>query len=434
MELYFRYALELAVLLPATAFALLPVRERFRIHPLAVCAAAGIPELALVFVGAWVCVHCDWTANHVLLPCLPLFLAAYLAVVRLETAKKLFCFCTAGMLAGWCSMYTSFLAAPMETRGEPFQLKSSVICFVLIAFIGAVFAETLTDKLPYLFEEERLEPVWRYFVLVPLLLSALDYWMTPVDPVNVTVGRVRNVSLAIMLTVPILFFAFCYLSWWLTKSLVESSRLQEENNLLQIEQKRYEALQGYMLETRALRHDFRQHLAVIERLHSAGDDENLSQYLSQLHAAVEGGHGRYCANLAVDALAAHYDALAEEQNSTIEWMLDLPEKLLLSDMEYCAMLGNLVENALHAVQKLPLEQRRVKAGSQQSSDSILTLCVDNPCEGDVKFGRDGLPRARRIGHGVGLASVAATVRRYNGTMSIHAERGVFSVDIVLYAK
>lgn len=434
MELYFRYALELAVILPAAVFALLPVRGRFRFHAAAVCAAAAASTLALVIAGAWLCVKNGWDANRVLLFSLPLFLAAYLGVVRLEPAKTLFCFFTAWMLSGWCTMYTNFVAAPFETRGEPFRLGSSAICFGLIAVFGAVFWKLLTDKLPYLFEEERLEPIWRYFVTVPLFLSVLDYWMTPVDPANVQVGRVRIVSLVIMLAVPMVFFAFCYLMWWLTKSLVESSRLQEENNLLQIEQKRYEALQIYMLETRALRHDFRQHLAVIGRLHAAGDDENLSEYLSQLHAATSGGHRRYCANLAVDALAAHYDALAEEQDTTVEWTLDLPEKLPLTDMEYCAMLGNLVENALHAVERLPLDKRLVKVGSQQSSDSILTLCVDNPYEGSIRLGRDGLPRAKRVGHGVGLASVAATVRRYNGTMAVRTERGVFAVDIVLYAK
>ena len=34
-------------------------------------------------------------------------------------------------------------------------------------------------------------------------------------------------------------------------------------------------------------------------------------------------------------------------------------------------------------------------------------------------------------HGVGLASVAATVKRHNGTLSIAAKDGVFSAHILL---
>ena len=433
MEQYLRCALELAVVLPAAVFAFLPVRKQLRFRVPVVCAASGAVLLVFILAGARLCAGYGWGANRALPLGAPLLLAAYLAAVQMKTAKKLFSFFTATLLIGWCSMYTSFIVAPFETRGEVFSLRSSMICFGLIAVLGGSFYLTLSYKLPYLFEEERLDPVWRYFTLVPLFLAALVYWMSPLDPANVTVGRVRIISLVIMLFIPLVFFAFCYLLWWLTKSLVESTRLQEENNILQIERKRYEALQSYMDETRALRHDFRQHLAVIERLHRTGDDESLSEYLRQLHAAAEGKHKRYCGNRAVDALAAHYDALADEQNALIEWLLDLPEHLILSDMEYCAMLGNLVENALHAVEKLPMEKRRVKVGSQQSSDSILTLCVDNPYEGTVKLGRDGLPRARRAGHGVGLASVAATVHRYDGTIALRTEGGLFSVDIVLYA-
>ncbi|MBO4915674.1 MAG: GHKL domain-containing protein [Oscillospiraceae bacterium] len=91
-------------------------------------------------------------------------------------------------------------------------------------------------------------------------------------------------------------------------------------------------------------------------------------------------------------------------------------------------------NGVALAEKLPMEKRRVKIGSRQGSDSILTLCVDNPYSGSVRLGRDGLPRAKRVGHGVGLVSVAATVHRYNGTMSIRTEDSLFSVGIVPYAK
>ncbi len=433
MELYLRYALELAVVLPAAVLAFLPVRDRFRFRAGAVYAAAGVSLFVFITLGAWLCAQNRWNSNRIAAPCLLLFLALYLGAVRLEASKKHFCFFTAAMLAGWCSMYTTFLAAPLETDGEPFAFASSAICLGITIVVGAVFWKTLTERLPYLFEVERLERAWRQFTLIPLALAALNYWMTPLHPPMVLLGRTRRIALVIMLIVPSVFFAFCYLLWWLTKSLTESARLQDENNLLQIEQKRYEALRDYMDETRAMRHDFRQHLAVVEQLHRAGDDENLTAYLHQLHAAVDAKSRRYCANLTVDAIAAHYDALASEQDTVIEWTLSLSDTLPVTNAEFCALLGNLAENALHAVAELPVERRRVKIGAEQRS-SILTLCVDNPYAGTLRLGRNGLPRANRSGHGVGLASVAATVRRCDGTMELSTEGGVFSVDIVLYAR
>jgi sensor histidine kinase regulating citrate/malate metabolism len=64
---------------------------------------------------------------------------------------------------------------------------------------------------------------------------------------------------------------------------------------------------------------------------------------------------------------------------------------------------------------------------------MLAISVKNPYEGEVKFGRDGLPTTHKSGHGIGLGSVAATVKRYDGSIDIEADNGVFSVSILMYA-
>ncbi len=432
MEQYFRYVLEFAVVLPSALFALLPTRRCLRFSAGAVFAAAGATTAALVLLGPLLCMQNDWSSSWVVLSFLPLFFLLYSFTVELSLPKKLFCFASGIMLGGFCFMYTRFLTAPLESDTGPSTLTSGAVCLALTLVIGAAFWQILTSKLPYLFEEERLEQGWRYFTIIPLALAVLDYWTTPVHPSNVMVGRVRVLALIIMLLVPTVFFAFCNLLWWLTKQLTKSAQLREENRLLQMEEKRYGELRHYMDETRALRHDFRQHLAVIDELHRTGKTQQLTDYLRQLHVTVAGEHKHYCRNYAVDALAAHYDERAAAQGTTIEWKLDLPETLPLSDTEYCAMLGNLVENALRAVAALPPEKRRVRAGSMMTPGAGLGLYVENPYAGEIELGRDGLPKAKAAGHGIGLASVAATVERSHGTFAVGAENGIFSVNAMLY--
>ena len=96
------------------------------------------------------------------------------------------------------------------------------------------------------------------------------------------------------------------------------------------------------------------------------------------------------------------------------------------------ILGNLLENALRAVKNLPKEQRYVSVISSLLSDTIIGISVDNPFSGKIKFKRNGLPRSSREGHGIGLVSVMNTVKRYDGTMKVTAEKNIFSVDIVLH--
>ena len=69
--------------------------------------------------------------------------------------------------------------------------------------------------------------------------------------------------------------------------------------------------------------------------------------------------------------------------------------------------------------------------SRLISEQMLGLSMENPYAGRVRFGRDGLPRSSQPEHGIGLSSVAATVHKYNGTLDITTENGIFSVNILL---
>ena len=116
----------------------------------------------------------------------------------------------------------------------------------------------------------------------------------------------------------------------------------------------------------------------------------------------------------------------------ISWRLELPHTLPVKETEYCAMMGNLIENALKAVKTLPQEKRKVNVISSMLSDAMLGLSVDNEYAGSISIGRNGLPESIREGHGMGLISVMNTVNHYGGTMNISTMDNIFSVDIILY--
>lgn len=183
--------------------------------------------------------------------------------------------------------------------------------------------------------------------------------------------------------------------------------------------------------TRQLRHDFRQHLHVIAGLSEAKKYDKLNDYLAEYEGRLASPHTMLCANAALDAIAGHYQRIAETQNTRISWRLDLPERLPLDEVDLCMMLGNLLENALRAVCALPVEAREVRVVSGMIGGAMLGLSVENGYVGEIAFAPNGLPTSHKKDHGVGLASVAATVKRHNGTLSIAAKDGVFSAHILL---
>lgn len=338
------------------------------------------------------------------------------------------------MLCFFCVMYTHFLAAPLElhSSGGPFSWQSSLLCLGLaVLCIGLAF-RTLHVKIPLLLHTESLNLSWRGLLLLPLTFTVLLYWMTPVSFQVVMTGRVRTVSMVLMLFVPCVAWILYHFLWLITARVTQSARLQQENTLLQMEHKRYDELRSYMDASRALRHDFRQHLLVIGQYAKDGNTKGLQTYLMPMLEKAGSAPPRYCMSTVADAIAAHYARLAEQQQTRIAFKLELPKKLPLPESDYCALLGNLLENALRAVAQLPEEDRRVEAVSLMLSDAMLGVSVSNPYTGKIRLGKNGLPHGGKARHGLGLASVASTVQRYRGTLDIRTENNVFAVDILMY--
>ena len=439
MDIFLRYAVELAIIIPDAVFIFLPVRGWLRFPPLRVALAAGVFLPVYIVAAADVC-------SRFLLPVIPalivsvIVLGAFFACcVRLSPGRLLFCFFYAIMRGAFCLLFSIFMGADVEAENTLWEatrllsLRGGLTALVLSFVFGVVSLPLLVRGFPVLLADERLERMWNFQFIVPAVATLFIAWMCPVSPGNLLIGRLRPVSLPLLLLLPLFLYLLYGFLWWMAVNYAESARLQRQTELLQMENKRYEELQRSMEYSRALRHDFRQHVRVIGEFVQSGRIEELREYLRPITEAAAKTPRAFCANHSVDALAAHYDALAEEQETSIEWKLSLPARLPMAEADYCAMLGNLVENSLAAVCELPPQQRRVSVLCRTMSDGILALAVDNPYAGKIELDADGLPRSRRKGHGIGLASVRGAVSRYGGTMSVRTENGAFTVEIVIYA-
>ena len=328
--------------------------------------------------------------------------------------------------------------APLEAENEIwettglFTLQSSITYIALVSVIGVIFFKTLYIKLPMLLKQEYIGSVWDFLFLVPMFMTVLMWWSIPIHPELAMRGRLRPAALIILWLILMMILLLYHVFWWTALKITEGAKFQQENTLLTMESKRYEELHNYMNETRTLRHDFRQHILVISQLSSSGKFSELQEYLSQFNEAADKSYTGYCDNIAVDAVASYYTAFAENQETKIDWKLNLPHNLPLKEAEYCVVLGNLIENSLRAVKNVPTENRKIKVISSLLSDTIIGISIDNPYCGKIKFGRNGFPKSEREGHGIGLTSVLNTVKRYEGSLNITTENNIFSVDIVLH--
>ena len=265
----------------------------------------------------------------------------------------------------------------------------------------------------------------------PTIYAAFLVFCMPLDPAVVLINRLMIISVLAVSISLLGIFLLLYEMYQVAREYTRSAQLDRENQLLAVESRRYTELRAYMEQTRHLRHDFRQHLHVIAGLTEAGQVDELKNYLHQYESELSEERPTLCANPAVDALAGHYDHEAHSLGVPVDWRLELPRQLAIPEADFCMMLGNLLENAFHASQKLPPEQRQVKVMARMLSPAMLGLLVENRYDGVLKRQQGTLHSTKHDGMGIGLVSIQTAVSRYGGSMTVETENGLFRVNILL---
>lgn len=204
---------------------------------------------------------------------------------------------------------------------------------------------------------------------------------------------------------------------------------------MELQRTHYLTLSKAADEIRIHRHDFRHHLAVIREYNQNNDRDKLEQYLNELSDHIPSGKlRRFCENDAVNAIAIYYCDLARENHLPEPVIhLNIPQdtgNVPASDL--CVVLGNLLDNAIHACLSLPEDSSFIRLQSRLQYD-ILTITLDNPYS-FVDQRRDGSFRSTKSGGGTGLLSIQTIAERYGGNSEFKAENGVFSASVYLHLR
>ena len=134
-------------------------------------------------------------------------------------------------------------------------------------------------------------------------------------------------------------------------------RQAHEHELLELrlaaEKERHDMMLAEERRLSGIRHDLKHHVSLFSELVAQGNIEHMKEYLAGLTKAIAAYHpAHYAENLAVNAIAAHYAALAETQGIAVTIDLVVPEHAgRLTDAELASVFGNLLENAIEACER-----------------------------------------------------------------------------------
>lgn len=429
-----RYILEFAMLYPGVFLCLTPLRDHLK-NPMRTYHLLTIAVTVFVLAASVVCSILECPSNYVLLPTLIIafWLLRWRAAPDVSIGLLAFLLSIVAVMLAVCTLLAVIINARAELSNPApvFLVSTSIVCLSLAAVLSTIFYFTAVQWSIWLLREYRGEAFWESAWPLPALYAVFLMFCMPNDTAIILMNRMQIISV-LAVTISLLgIFLLLYEMYKVAQEYTRSAQLNQENQLLAMESRRYMELRAYMDQTRHLRHDFRQHLHVIAGLTEAGQLEELKSYLSQYETELADKRPILCANAAVDALAGHYDQEARQQGVAVEWKLELPRLVPMPETDLCTILGNLVENSLHATQKLAPDQRQVRVMARMITPAMMGILVENRYDGVLKKQGGILHSTKHEGRGVGLVSIETAVRKYHGNLTVEPENNIFRVNILL---
>ena len=180
--------------------------------------------------------------------------------------------------------------------------------------------------------------------------------------------------------------------------------------------------------TNAANHEMRHHMAALAGILRDGDADRAMEYVLSVTEALDRlPTVRYSPNMLVNTIAGTYLDQAKVQNIRVECSLNVPEKLDIPDEDLSVFLTNLLENALHACQRMdPRRERYIRLKMDKHENFLFIGCVNSAPEEQEAEEYDTERRALRQ-HGYGLEAMRRIAEKYSSILLLDRGEGEFSV-------
>ncbi|MDR0310657.1 MAG: GHKL domain-containing protein, partial [Acidobacteriota bacterium] len=194
-------------------------------------------------------------------------------------------------------------------------------------------------------------------------------------------------------------------------------RLEEQ---VQAQVRHYERFLQANSELRKFKHDFDNILLGLIGHVQSGDQQGALRLIHELRPPTPCEHIEIkTGNVAADALVADKRSQAGEQSVQILFNGIIPSDYI-SSLDLCVILGNALDNALEACEKLPAEEEKTISIQSDMRNGFLFLSVSNPVKEDVPIRNNmaATTKADKEKHGVGLISICWAMKKYDGKMTL----------------
>ena len=197
--------------------------------------------------------------------------------------------------------------------------------------------------------------------------------------------------------------------------------------------KQRDEVQNIYQTMRAWRHDYHNHMQAIKALLSMGKKEELSDYLDNLEKDLDSiDIAIRTGNVGLDAILSSKVSIARKNDIEVNCTAKVPADLKISDVHLCAIVGNLLDNAIEACEKITegSEPRFIRIYIGLFKSQLYISVSNSTCEKHRRRLSE-LVTSKLGEHGFGLRRIDKLAEKYDGYVNRKNEPGIFATEVML---
>lgn len=355
------------------------------------------------------------------------------ALLRGKVAFKLFTAAITGVVSLVSGNFvTAVLSVTLKSApNELFVMQSVyriigvVMCQTLRLFLYSLILK-FVDKTIFAMKKKE----WALIITV-LLISTLSFGViqTAINETKLSEG-----TTTLLMICEIGLFALNIICLYITISLNKSNSAAEKLKLKTLQQNNdiqyAETVRAQYEEIRSIRHDIKQHLAVVRGLQLSGDNDKAQEYISEISDDIS--KIEMFMDVGNDFVNAILNSkLSIAKSKGIEVLCSSSSNIDgINEYDLCNLIGNMLDNAIEAAAKT---KNAIVEVSIVSDKHRLMIKVSNSIDKSVLNNNPTLKTSKPSPdfHGFGTRSIKSVAEKYGGNADFYEEGLTFICRVEL---
>lgn len=265
---------------------------------------------------------------------------------------------------------------------------------------------------------------WILIMVIPIFSIFILQFM--IDSITLNAEHTNYVALGLAISgisyINITMFHFF-------ESYENNIKLKYLERLQQQEQENYSMLALTHKQIREFKHDIENQFSVLHDMMKSGKTEKALEYLDKLGGFVRHSNCLcHTGNNAVDSIVNTKGSLAQTYSIEFICRVNIISEIKSDEMELCRILGNGLDNAIEACERLENAKKHILLSISEDKDNLY-ISISNTSD---RVNTENLSTKKKTGmHGIGVNSIKSSVERLKGVVKFSYKEGVFKLNIVV---